>query len=497
MENQRNYQNDLAARFSMQSIMTSHRSVGFEYEFGQHNQGPEVLSHLHLAASQPFSNLFPLKFELETDSGAVVEIGMPPLLIPNAPDGGPDRARIKAADSKLKGVMKAMGAQHGPVAALLPLLEAQKLGRGWVAGPLLQHGGKYANMALQAPIAGKLQGGGVYSQLNITLTGEESARFISTVQKTMAPNSSESGVLGQAFQELEKLASSQPGTPLNATLLNKALANTLAIPSILLQRSRTIGKIPDELDLSSTVKELYSLWIKDSVPNMLATTLADPRALSAYAAKAADVIRGKVPGVMKPFRDLLLANDREAAAWKGLATYVAANSFYPKDYEEAESITQHVPAEKKRDILARAAEIRDMMVPGDSGEFKDTEEADGSGGGVQNRFDARLAAYKQLVATTCAAELAIREADITNAEKQVNDEITALLRLIGTPVVVTSAPTQFGVETFGSGTGVRKDTHVKHPETEKTSSGLRHSVAEVRSDPAMALFYSDLWDKKP
>ncbi|SFA98773.1 protein of unknown function [Collimonas sp. OK607] len=493
--NQRHYQNSLSARFSMQSIMTSHRSVGFEYEFGQHNLGPDIPSHIALAKSEAFSRLFPLNFELETDSGAVVEIGMPPFLVPNATDGGPDKPKVQAIDTKLKAVMGDFSKQYVPVVNLLPMLERGGLGESWQRTSVLEPGGDYADMALQAPGPGKLEGGQVYSQLNITLTGEESARFISTVPRIMKPNSTEDGMLGSTFRILEKMAAAEFGDAALATHLNKALVNTLTIPSILLGASGKAGKLPDDLDFSSTIKELYSLWIKDSVPNILATTATAPGALSAFAPKAANVILDQLPEVMKPLRSLPFENDAEVGAWINLTRYVENNSFCYSDYARLAEMAASIPADNMGAILADALVLRNMMVSDGTDDFTGAETSDPSGGGVQARYDARLTAFKLLVKTRSDAVLEIKKQFFEDIEQQVRDEIHTLLKLIGTPHVVHSPPTKFGTEKFGSGTGVRKDTHIPRPATEKSSSGLRHSVAEVRSDPAMALFYSDHWDK--
>lgn len=310
IESQEKYQNKLLENYSKKQIMASHRSVGFEYEFAGHTK-KDAEAHISLATSDKHSQLFGLKFELETDSGEVVEIGMPPFIVPNLPNGNLDKTEIKAIHAKMEeamaGVEKKL--QNGDVMELdefIDLLRREGMGKGWT----VSDDSKKLNNIRIVKAPPKLSDG-IYPQMNISMNGDESAELILGIEERYRHemNFAEKGVLGETYREINSEAVKFLGKeleneplPSHFVHLNKALASAVAIPSILFKNS-----IPknDKHDISSAVKELSSVWVKDYLPNVLATTSASPGELNDlkdFAKQhALPVVKAKLDGLLKEY----------------------------------------------------------------------------------------------------------------------------------------------------------------------------------------------------
>jgi hypothetical protein len=483
----------------MQSVMSSHRSVGFEYEFAHHSL--YVGAHISLAVSEPFSRLFPVPFELETDSNEVVEIVMPPFVIPNAVDGGPDKKKLAAVHKAMKKTME--GArdngydERSTIPELLPKLEKLGLGIKWQPQPSVQKGGRCNKMHLKKINDGKLKDN-VYSQMNISLTGDESSHLIQTMQEHFSKdsNSAEKGILGNAYRALEQLAENKSVPKQAVVHLHKAFANMLAIPSIMLKNIEDLTEeLPENLDLSSEVKELFSVWVKDSVPNVLATTSTDPALLANYAPHAARLVADDfLPLVLKDIERLTFRSESDDKMQKlqeqKLQEIQSKFSFECwSSYEQLEQYKQHIPEDIKA-LMPLAQDICKMMKAYDyAGTFTDQETADPSDGGAQERFNTRNNAFFQELRNrlNLARESKQLPKPIERLKTTVLKEMKNLLLLMAAPGVVQAEHTTFRREVFGDGSGVRKDTYVRQLPGAK--AGLRHSVTEIRSEAAMKVFF--------
>jgi hypothetical protein len=492
VRSQQDYQNYLFSNYSMQSVMSSHRSVGFEYEFAHHSL--DVESHISLALSEPFSRLFPVRFELETDSGSVVEIGMPPFVIPNAEDGGPDKEKLAAVHQTMKKTMEAVRdnsyKQDTTIPELLPQLADLNLGINWQLQKSVQEGGKCHGMHLKKDESGKLKGS-VYSQMNISLTGDESSHLIQTMQEHFSkdPNFAEQGILGDAYRALEQLAEKNSVPKQAVVHLHKAFANMLAIPSIMLRNSGELTEaLPELLDLSSVVKELFSVWVKDTVPNVLATTSTDPALLANYAPLAANLVADEfLPLVLEKIERLTFWSENDGKMQKLQDIKTQFTFERSSSYRQLQHDLQDMP-EDSAALLPLAKIICNMMDPNDdNGEFTLQEKQDTSGGGAQKRFDQRDEAFKDELARRLQLAGTRKMSRIQQLHDTVKNEMSTLLRLMADPGVVRAERTKCHEEVFGDGKGVRKDTYVSQPPGAK--AGLRHSVTEIRSDAAMKVFF--------
>ncbi|NHZ42475.1 hypothetical protein [Massilia aquatica] len=502
IEHQKNYQNKLKQEYSKDSIMTSHRSVGFEYEFTGHSL-KNAPSHISLASSAAHSELFGIKFELETDSGAVVEIGMPPFIVPNRPDGSPDKAELQAIHGQMsKAMLEVRNSaieMAGQGAVKLPefvdLLAQKGLGTGWKVSAAPEHAGTIENIEIRKPTAQKLAGDNIYSQMNISLNGNESAELIASVEEHFAhdPRFAEQSAMGTAYQGLKNLAAQRGLDPAGAPAvhLNKALANTLAIPSILLQAEPGLDS---DHDLSSAVKELFSVWVKDSLPNILATTSAtkdDLAHLKAFATEyAAPFVAGQLHAVRTTLEAMPHSRDNEPAAWGKFAQ----NHGGYFDSSTLRSLKQHaglnLDAPHFKHILD-AAEVLDKSMVNDA--FVDAggnevNEGDAGFDALQETYDRNNSAFNDLIAH--APQAWNKSAFFDGVESTVVKEIAHMIQKIGSDEVIGVPATRFQHEEFGpsKGIGVRKDTQLPHDETDPVK--LRTSVAEVRNGGIMEHFFT-------
>lgn len=510
IEHQKQYQNTLKKDHLKAGILASHRSVGFEYEFTGHSL-QEAGSHISLASSEKHSELFGIRFELETDSGAVVEIGMPPFIVPNKADGKPDKAELQAIHLKMSGAMLNVRQEAGrmlqkgdvDLPTFVGLLEKHGLGSGWNVSTDPRHKETLDNIKIKEPTSQKLAGDKIYAQMNISMNGDESGQLIASARQAFADlkNAAEESALGAAFEELDGLAKARLGgngreeaVPAHVVHLNKALANTLAIPSILHQKE--MDSAGDE-DLSSAVKELYSVWVKDSLPNILATTSASPAELAELKAFARDeakpVVMNRLGALLPTLTTLTDARKPEFAAWAKLGELFPPDGYFDgASLEMLSALDRRVTGTPAFAPILRSAEALAATMDGD-GEFIDKE------GKPIGSDDARYAAadasyqsanqqFNQLVAQTVRAH---SEAALFHGIAQtVEAEIDRMIDRIGTPDVVgVPSNVAFQNEAFGQGDGigVRKDTQIPHDAAD--AAKLRHSVVEVRNGAAMEHYF--------
>ncbi|RSZ61107.1 hypothetical protein HF313_16410 [Massilia atriviolacea] len=520
---QKAYQTKLLSKHTKDSIMSSHRSVGFEYEFTGHSLAGTA-SHIILARTPPQSDLFGIGFELETDSGDVVEIGMPPFIVPNKTDGSPDRKEIQEIHIKMRAALGEVRTAANKLGsanldALLELLKEKGVGTGWVRSTAQESAIEIDNMQIVEPTASKLQGGNIYSQMNISLNGDEIAdaiigsRVDSQDEDTSTADRSHMGILCKelddtALAHLEAQAGDDAeleALPAHFIHLNKALANTMAIPSILIQR---VATLPDDDDYSSIVKELASVWAKDWVPNILATTSAsrdDLAAMKTYAQNNAKPLAlKKLEGLLTELQGKEgLTNPRQVEnnAW------VAFKNGSHDEYFNGTTLTRltnHSEAlknnEQYRSILALATELNELVdsdgnlvnaqkkvVPEDHKDYSGLDEVYAD---KNERFNQRVATETRASAWTplMAGVKAVVEREIDNTIAMIDSEA----------VVSHPNPRETGGEEYGIAgrPGVRRETYVDQPLTQaeaeaggKRQEDLLAIVTELRSSLAMKQYF--------
>ncbi|NVM78412.1 hypothetical protein FHW83_004240 [Duganella sp. SG902] len=267
---QKGLQQWLLSKLDVNQIVSVQRSIGFEFEFARYHAPGELPAHLILGESAELSTLFKMPFVLETDSGNELEIGMPPMLIGLVEDG-PDKDTISRLWPILRSTMKTIRDQHidSPVNTLP--LAGNGIGAGWNMKAAAN------NLTVVAGRPGKASASAdqVYSQLNITLTPAEIARFTDGEGKRLYLSKSHE-FFGKAYDAIRTILKSAEGTQGKqaAIHISKGLSNLLAVPSFLFQ-----AEYPDvtgNADVSSTVKEVFGIWVKDSIPNIVDNALTDP-----------------------------------------------------------------------------------------------------------------------------------------------------------------------------------------------------------------------------
>lgn len=494
---QADYQNYLNQTKTESEIMKTHKSVGFEYEFANYTNGnadsEELSSHIVLGASGDFSSLFPIPFELETDSGKVLEVGMPPLLVSNKPeDGNPDKAGIKAVYEKMRGTMRTIreATQGRNMSALIDYIQEIGLGESWVKNKVID---EHTDLIIsdRQGLAEKFKNSedGIYSQMNISMNAEESAAAIELMmeddealiaaEKNETRGSAEKGVLGRVAKELNKLlnplATNKAGQ-IAVVHIAKAMANILAIPALKAKREAIEIAAPYELD--SIVKELYGIWVKDSLQNILSTSIVMKN--PAIFIQATNAAKQYMEGEIETAYQSLLTVNKAPRTLELLRKIDKA-----REYIETEQI-------KKRNRDTGYQTIFDtydlkQVFAGDKSSFladlgaqvtimrqelaKDKDES-GEVDWEAIFYPAELEAVK-LVSNKLTEEETAHQEKPLKIKTLMLEELTQTLNHVEKSAKVQPPVSEFGSEDFGTGTGVRKDTFV-------TSKG-GVNVAEFRS----------------
>ena len=172
---QEKYQKLLFEKMGTGQIMDTHRSVGFEYEFATYevlNKAIKIDSHNELGHSKPISPLFNIPFKLETDSDDELEVVTPPLLIAND-ENTINKGAAKILYSYYKESAKNLRDKNeGKVVSTLKMAD-EGFGHDW------EFSGKARSLIISADRQKHRDGEDkIYSQMNISLTPEETADFM-------------------------------------------------------------------------------------------------------------------------------------------------------------------------------------------------------------------------------------------------------------------------------------------------------------------------------
>lgn len=274
--NQQKYQNWLIHELkgNTKVIMNCHRSIGFEFEFATYQAEKTFLSHVLISKSKPFSNLFKLPFMLETDIYNELEIGMPPFLISTL-DNRIRKDAIYRIWMRMKKAMSLINIemQGKKVEDLIATLQSQKLGDFWT-GNLT---GEHISIAKRKKHWEKQDQ--IYSQLNISLKASEIASFIEK-HGIRSYKSERYEYFKETYSKLfnlflKDLKNQQE--KIAVIHLCKGLSHLLAIPSLLLLKESP-ESMQNDRGVYSSVKEIFGVWVKDSVVNLVDSSAKDSEA---------------------------------------------------------------------------------------------------------------------------------------------------------------------------------------------------------------------------
>lgn len=267
ISSQREYQNWLFLELheNRAMIMEFHRSIGFEFEFATYDSSKDFPSHTIIAKSEPFSNLFNSSFLLETDTHNELEIGIPPFLILNK-DGRIRKRTIRRLWMLFKKRMQLFNLEYHEqnMQSLTNAFQKNGLGDEWSL--------KLANQDIHIVkrVKHREKKDQVYSQLNISLTAEEIAFYIINFG-IKEYNSERYEYFKTLYTQLNAVINPHLKTSSQRCFsihLCKGLSHLLAIPSLLL-----LKKLPEnsqnERAVYSSVKEVFGIWVKDSLINVL------------------------------------------------------------------------------------------------------------------------------------------------------------------------------------------------------------------------------------
>lgn len=274
ISHQKAYQNWLFRELNgnVGTIMKYHRSVGFEFEFATYKASVTFPSHILISSSEPFSNVFKTPFRLETDLFNELEIGIPPLLISNY-----NQKIRKNSIYKIWTILKKM---MGHISAL-----SQDYDISYLTGNLQKHGlgnhweQNYLNEKISITKRKKHweKEHQVYSQLNISLKADEIASSIINYGIS-SYQSARYEYFKEAYIKLYSLVSLEiKDRQLITSMVHfcKGLSHILAIPSLLL-----LKELPENPQnnrgVYSSVKEIFGVWVKDSITNLVDNSLKDP-----------------------------------------------------------------------------------------------------------------------------------------------------------------------------------------------------------------------------
>ncbi|RON69678.1 hypothetical protein BK671_09695 [Pseudomonas fluorescens] len=554
--------------------MREHNTVGFEFEFIGHDYSG-LDAHVIFTTSGPLSNLFELGFVLESDANDIVEIGMPPFLIPKI-DGKPNKPEIGAVYLKMEAAMRqikkmalkdktihaeidalnksiiglvieddaSQSSANQAVSAEMDALQLSELEPVPVKKDSIKPGGaedinlaklvdlckeclfaqgwsdiRHGDIGIINAEVKKAGGAAVYSQMNISMDGFESAELIVAARKLFPQRNfcedSPIGLVYFALQDEGKNGVAYKGTQAQFVHVNKALASTLAIPSILF-RQRNGDVISGDDDLSSAVKELASVWVKDALPNILSTLGAfDREELANHAAKAKDLVVNALGPLMERINakedDLNGSIETKVKNWMRMNN-LCCSTVDKFTYQEILNCarvlglppvcviqeTARVASTCLDDagdyLIGEAAKscLNDLkQLPDRNSEMTDEAYLSACNAEVAKLYDQQWASLKNEVLEQVKAVEASEARHVFIVDK-VNREIDALIERIRDPSIVTFDRPAFTAEQYGDGMGVRKDTFINgqvYPCCGKEGmKGIEYNIVELRSMPAVGKY---------
>ena len=515
---QAEYQNQLANTYSKSKIMQDHQSVGLEFEFATYSSKDSLESHLILAESKPFSNLFPLSFVLETDSGYELEIGFPPLLIPINQMTKKHISNIwTTMRRKMAEIRENCGNQS--IEDLKNEIQNNGIGYGWK-----MNGDQHKKMRVSSIRGKHLETtDNVYSQLNISMDATESAKHLREFAKDPT-NSTPAEIklihpIYDAVQNIlaKELSKDEIVDVSNNifTHLSKAVTNIMAIPSIHIVSNPIFNSlfIKDYVfDLHSTVKELHGIWIKDSLPNILRTIGSKnlvPAAQLLEKTKGAllnyiklemqqniaEVVNADTKKSAKKYSDLelinviqsldnsnILANEWfENVNWESHNLLIKSFKIVNSNFDQLfinDKLGLFIELEGCQLKVNELKNIFDLFEE-ETGQEKNEAITylgpDDDWSKVNNTIEELKAIIEHLQSFNISTDVVINIFC-----REITNEINGTINLLKNSKKFISSPkSKFNKEQFGTGHGVRKDTHIP---TLQTEDGQGKNVAEIRGD---------------
>ena len=381
-------------RISMGTILSLHRSFGFEYEFATWElidpRAAAVVSHTEVGKSAPLSRLFNVPFILETDAQNELELVAPPLLAGEV-GGGINKVFISAVHALFRTYLTAFRLANQSIRVDLLPFEGE-VGHTWDWEPeaervqVATERNKWVNKPDQ-----------IGYQLNIALTPQEIATEVGR-----AGGASLNSSHGKVYVKIrDRFLSHTAFTNLSGPrqtairpaiiLLAKGISNAIAIPTLTLV-AQTRSPWARE-DLHSYVKDLHGIWVKDSVPNITVAAVStdiqamgDLRALILALRGNGDLIPRDILTRVPPYR---LQGAANTAAMRDLIT--------AHDPDERGSSRLKIAAQQEADaclteIYNRLGQYRPVAVPNARPAF--LAETFGSGEGVRKDTYANIASSR-------------------------------------------------------------------------------------------------------
>jgi hypothetical protein len=481
-------------------------SSGFEFEFATYKNDRELPSHISLATSKGTSELHPdLNFELETDNHWEIEISIPPLYFPR---GDTEKAEIKDAHDSLRSALKqareesiAEGERTGTPSKLKFLTDNLK-GKGigssdWVLTELGERITVDSNR-IKHPKKDQFdnENDEIYGQINVTMTTDEIVSLMDKIEKKYkeSPNEIEKGPLGKFFlatSPIKDTGSMKEGERteyVTQRLYSKMISNIFAIPAILFRKDpqfvNSLGKLPDEWEMSSTVKELFSVWIKalnqDVIKSrpQLKKELIDELELKASRAheEINTMLDAREPPACSIIRTFLkvqnVKKERISKLSEDIKKELGGKKSLVEDRLE-EFTHKYGTYEAIKNILGESWALDDIE-NGYAGEAF-------TGSGIESYLNNVIAELKVKVSAP----------DIKLIKDLINIETNSLiLRMRGIEVGSAVSPDGPWKEDFGTGEGVRKETFIQ-----AMGVSREYLLTEIRSDAALSFWLSTLKEK--
>lgn len=498
MEQQKGIQDGLIGN---EDRYKSYLSTGFEFEFATYAHSEELPSHEPLAAHKGISDLHPnLNFDLETDNNYEIEIGIPPLYFKRDDD---PKGKLNKAHTDLRAVLNearedTIGGSDQSLKKLTEVLSSKGIGgESWNLEPIA------ANMNLDTKRIKHPNNDQIYGQVNVPMTAAEAAEIMHKIrEKWIAnPNSIESGPVGTFFSKVvgsPETASANNPDAIFKQLTTKMIGSLYAIPAILFRKdpkySQALGRLPEAWQMESTIKELYSVWIKASNEDILkAIPQGDADrsefviSLQAGAQAVQDEIKAMLDTLVHPAAALI---EEKINKEKCISFIKSQSNLTPfiQDLEAklgADGATLTTTIDGVKDYFKPENLVNALNANiSDEAEKWSTGELDGY---AESAFDGLnpLAAWNPLKTAINNLSALVR----TEILAKVKAEMDQLFNRIKEQPATTmgAKPTKPWAEEFGSGQGVRKETFLA-----AMGENQEYLLTEIRSDPAMKYWMDSL-----